>query len=301
MSRRRRVAVLTGTITLAVSLAWSAPARADVVDEAFTRGTTAAEAGRWEDAAAALEEAEDLLPGRSAALSYNLGTAYAQLGRYGPATFHLRRALQPEARPTAALADAAQRNLGIVQRRAEVASTASGARMGRPDAAWGPVRAAVRGRVVGWLSLLFGWLGLALWTIARWRQRRGGSEPHAGGAAPGANVVGSLVIVLMALFVVLGTAHGLAVRAEQNAPPAIVLDDQVAVRDAPGVHRKQIFTVQGGSQVRVVDRTRDWCQIRMDDGLEGWVPEIALGHLAGAGTRRIARARALTSEPAKAP
>ena len=80
-----------------------------------------------------------------------------------------------------------------------------------------------------------------------------------------------------------------------------MLDDQVVVRDAPGVHRKQIFNVQGGSQVRVVDRTRDWCQIRMDDGLEGWVPEIALGHLAGAGARRIVRGRARPAEVATTP
>jgi hypothetical protein len=258
-------------------------ARADVVDEAFARGHQAATTGDWSAAVGAFAEAEDLLPGRSAVLSYNLGTAYAQLGDYGPATYHFRRALQPEAGPTADVAEAAQRNLGIVRRRVELAATAAGARFDQPDTGWSPMLAALRGRAVGWMALGSGWLGLALWWWGRWwRQRHGAHERGSeSGRVSGAGVAGSLVVMLLAVFVVVGGLHGFAVRAEQNAPPAIILDVQAVVRDAPGMHRTRVFTVQGGSQVRIVDRTRGWCQIRLSDGLEGWIPERALGEISG--------------------
>ena len=111
----------------------AAPARADVVDEAFVRGNRAAEAGDLKAAVQAYEEAERLLPGTSALLSFDLGTAYAQLGEDGLATYHLRRALRAQAQANAEVAAAAQRNLGIVRARAEVAALANGAQIDRPE------------------------------------------------------------------------------------------------------------------------------------------------------------------------
>ncbi len=244
-------------------------AHADVVDEAFAAGNEAARAGDWERAGEHYREAEGLLPGRSAELSFNLGTAYAQLGELGPAVYHLRRALQSEARPSAAIDEAARRNLGIVRQRMEVAATTSGAQIDRPEGWWELILAAVRAPLFGWLALGAGWLGLVGYLLRR-RLR--------GVAAVGLR---SLLGVLAVVFVVLGTLHGLALRAEQSSPMAIVLPASAEVREAPGSHRKEAFSLQGGSRVRIVDRAPGWSRVRLAGGLHGWLPAEELGELRG--------------------
>ena len=249
-------------------LAWSTPARADVVDDAFARGNTAAAAGDLEAAVTAYEEAERLLPGRSAVLSFNLGTTYAQLGEVGLATYHLRRALQGQAQASEDVAAAAQRNLGVVRQRLEVAAVASGAQVDRPETWRDALLLAVGAPGFGWLALAAGWLALLLWLL------RG----RLGGRAVG-SVVGSVIGVWVAIYLVLGGLHGYAVRAEQSAPQAIALPAKLEVREGPGGHRKALFTVQGGSRVRIVDRGAGWLRIRLPDGLEGWASQSGLGEL----------------------
>jgi len=245
-------------------------ARADVVDEAFARGNTAAAAGDLQTAVTAYEEAERLLPGRSALISFNLGTAYAQLGELGLATHHLRRALQGQAQASEAVAAAAQRNLGIVRQRVEIAAAASGAQYDRPETWRDALLAAVGSPGFGWLALGTGWLALLVWLL------RG----RLGGRAPG-GVVGSVIGVLVVIYLVVGGLHGYAVRAESEAPQAIALPAKLEVREGPGNHRKALFIVQGGSRVRIVDRGAGWLRIRLPDGLEGWAPQASLGELSG--------------------
>ena len=101
----------------------------------------------------------------------------------------------------------------------------------------------------------------------------------------GSGVVGSVIGVLVAVYLVLGGLHGYAVRAEVEAPQAIALSTKLEVREGPGNHRKTLFIVQGGSRVRIVDRGSGWLRIRLPDGLEGWAPQAGLGELAGAARR----------------
>lgn len=259
---------LTGLLVLLATVATIGTARADVVDEAFVRGNQAASGGDLAAAVVAYEEAERLLPGRSALLSFNLGTAYAQLGDIGRATYHLRRALQAEAQASEDVAAAAQRNLGIVRQRLEVAAVANGAQTDRPETWRDALLAAVGDTSFGWLALVAGWLALAMWFL------RG----RLGGRAPG-GVVSSVIGVLVAIYLVIGSLHGYAVRAESEAPQAIALAAKLEVREGPGSHRKALFVVQGGSRVRIVDRGSSWLRIRLPDGLEGWAPQAELGEL----------------------
>lgn len=259
--RRGLLAVVCG---LVVALA-PAVAAADVVDDAFARGNQAAAAGDLQAAVKHYEEAERLLPGRSAVLSFNLGTAYAQLGELGLATHHLRRALQAQARASADVSEAAQRNLGIVRSRAEVAAAANGAQIDRPETWRDALFAAVGTPQFGWLALGSGWLALALWLVRGRLGRR----------APG-GVVTSVIGVLVAVWLVVGALHGYAVRSEEEAPQAVVVAAKLEVREGPGSHRKVMFVVQGGSRVRVVDRGQGWLRIRLPDGLEGWAPQADL-------------------------
>lgn len=242
-----------------------ATARADVVDDAFARGNAAAASGDLQAAVRNYEEAERLLPGRSAVLSFNLGTAYAQLGELGLATHHLRRALQAQARASADVAEAAQRNLGIVRSRAEVAAAANGSQIDRPETWRDALFAAVGAPEFGWLALGSGWLALALWLL---RGRLGRRAP--------VGVITSVIGVLAAIYLVVGALHGYAVRSEAEAPQATVVAAKLEVREGPGSHRKVMFVVQGGSRVRVVDRGAGWLRIRLPDGLEGWAPQADL-------------------------
>lgn len=264
MMRRSLAAALVLAFALAPGLA-----SADAVDEAFVRGNEAASAGDWEEAAREYEQARQLLPGRSAVLSYNLGTAYAHLGESGLATFHLRRALQSESAPSDEIVEAARRNLGILDRRAEMEATASGAQISPPESWWDRVVAALAAQAMGWFTLVVGWSAVLLVVVRSWQARRG--RPTA--------VSGALALVLGVVFAIGAAVHGISLRADTTTPRAIALARKLEVREGPGTHRKVSFVLQGGSRVRIVDRSPGWSRIRLEGGLEGWVPEASLGRL----------------------
>ncbi len=275
MRGKARVRMCRGAGPLALIGALWLPqsATADVVDDAFKAGNNAAHAGDWAGAIKHYREAEGLLPGRSSELSFNLGTAHAQLGQHGPAVFNLRRALQSEARPSTQIAESARRNLGIVRQRMEVAAATSGAQIDRPEGWWELIIAAVKAPFFGWLALCAGWMALIGHLVGR---RRSGST---------ATGIRSLVGILVVIFVIVGGLHGLALRAEQRSPMAIVMPASAEVREAPGTHRKEAFSLQGGSRVRIVDRAPGWSQIRLGGGLHGWLPAEDLGELRSARRR----------------
>jgi SH3-like domain-containing protein len=92
-------------------------------------------------------------------------------------------------------------------------------------------------------------------------------------------VSGALALVLGVVFVVGAGVHAISLRADTTTPRAIALDRKLEVREGPGTHRKVSFVLQGGSRIRIVDRSPGWSRIRLEGGLEGWVPEASLGRL----------------------
>jgi hypothetical protein len=268
-----------------VAVRWSAAAllvaclltpglvRADVVDDAYAAGNEAALAGDWAGAIEHWQQALELLPGRSAQLDYDLGTAYAQIGELGRATYHLERALQPEARPSVAVAEGARRNLGIVRRRAEVQAEAADAKISREQSWWDLVVEVLAGQGLAWISLISGWL-LVLALLGRRamanRLRDGSGTARIGGA---------LALVFALVFVIGGGLHGLAMQAADEHPDAIALDSIVELREGPGTHLPVAFRVQGGSRVRVLDQRSGWVRVRLPAGLEGWAPRESIARL----------------------
>ncbi|MCR9159722.1 MAG: SH3 domain-containing protein [Nannocystaceae bacterium] len=267
MSALRTVVVALCFVALAVV---SRPVRADAVDDAFAQGTEAASRNDWERAAESFESASALLPQRSAVISYNLGTAYAHLGDLGRATYHLRRASDWRAGPTAEVLEASRSNLAAVRRRAELDATSSGAMIDRPETTWDLLVDAIRAPWVAWLSLVSG-VGfcIALYVHRRWLR----AQPRRAGASR------ALLIVLALLYAIAGGLHGWSVRAASAQPEAIVLGASVDAREGPGQHRSVEFTLQGGAQVRVLDRSPGWQRVKLPGGLTGWVPETSVARI----------------------
>lgn len=285
---RRWLAPVAVAVTLAIALGGSTPARADAVDEAFARGHEAAAAGDWTGAIEAYEQADALLPEPSGVLSYDLGTAHLHAGNLGPATFHLRRSLDWRGGPTAEVVEAARVNLAAARRRAELAASEQSAKIDRPGN-WDLIVEALVAPGVGWSALVAGWLALlALWIRSRRRRRDQATGP----------VLGATLILLVSVFVLLGTLHGLALRADQNSPEAIVLAPLVEARDGAGNHRPISFRIQGGARVRVLGKSPGWRHVRLPGGLEGWVPEDTIGTLGDKAARDRTTGRSAGAAPA---
>jgi hypothetical protein len=248
-------------------------ARADVVDEAYAAGSAAALDGDWHGAIEHWQRALELLPGRSAQLDYDLGTAYAEIGELGRATYHLERALQPAGGPSVEVAEAARRNLGIVRRQAEVQAEINDARISRPASSWDLVVEVLAGPALAWISLVSGWLLVAAVAIRRLRERRGVTP------SSGRGVGRALVLVFALIFAIGGGLHALAIEAADDHPDAVALDSTVDVREGPGAHLPVAFTVQGGSHLRILDRRSGWVRVRLPGGLEGWAKAEAVARL----------------------
>ncbi len=257
-------------VVFVLALLVATPARADAVDDAFARGTEAASRNDWTAAAEAFESANALLPQRSAVISYNLGTTYAHLGDLGRATYHLRRSTDWRSGPTAEVLEAARGNLEAVRRRAELDATSTGAMIDRPQTTWDLLVDSIAASWVAWFSLVCGVaFVVGLYVHRRWLR----TQPRRAGASR------ALLIVLALLYAIPGGLHGWSVRASSAQPEAIVLGATVDAREGPGQHRSVAFTVQGGAQVRVLDHSPGWSQVKLPGGLTGWVPEAAVARL----------------------
>jgi hypothetical protein len=248
-------------------------ARADVVDDAYAAGSAAAAVDDWSTAIEHWQRALDLLPGRSAQLEYDLGTAYANLGELGHATYHLERALQPELRPNVELVEAARRNLTIVRRQAELQAEVTHAEISSPDTWWDLFISALASPTLGWVSLICAWALLAV-LILRWRVGRATST-----ARDRRGITTVVALLLAAIAVIGGGLHGIGLDAAQRSPEAIALERLVEVREGPGMHVPVAFQLQGGSHVRVLEQRAGWTRVRLPGGLEGWAPDDMIARL----------------------
>lgn len=234
---------------------------ADEVDKAFAAGNEAASKRHWKRAVTHYERARKLSPGRSASLSYNLGTAYAHLGQLGYATVHLNHALAQGA--DSDLAERARQNLGLLRRQAEMQAAASGRVLSDP-AHWSSLVVAFLGTsAVGWCSIGLWWLAALL--VIR-RVLRGPSKSW---VLPLGCAAAALVLALLYLYAA----------SEQRSGKYIVVGDRVALREGPGEHRSVLFEVQPASQLRLLGKSSGWAQVRLPGARQGWMLHRALAPL----------------------
>ncbi len=249
---------------------------ADAVDTAYIQGNDAYARGNYEEAAANFEQALHLLGEPNAVLAYNLGTTYAQLKSWGRATFFLEQAQRSNTDTSAELRDATRTNADIVRERVELAAAASQATLDRAPSWWARLRDAFGTTGLGIAALVSGWLFVALALGAALLRSRFNDT---------GTVIRMVLPILGLVYVMLGGIYAYDLHDNDAAPKAIVMDERVDVREGPGQHRPSLFRAVGGTRVRIVQTRPGWREIRLPQGLTGWVPQDSVV--------RLDRARAL--------
>lgn len=230
---------------------------AQTPEELFETGNTAYREGRYQDAAEAYRGILEY--GVSdPRVEYNLGNAAFKLGLAGQAIMHYERAYRLD--PT----DPDVRyNLEMVrstlQDRVEPAEIAAPLRWMRGiQNRIGPDRQAIAALILWWA--VAGWFAWCSARPGRWR-------PAAGWV---------LSVLLVASLVVTMSWYGTARRLDTRHI-AVVLVEAVDVLAGPGSNNAPLVTVHEGLTLRIRSRRDQWIQVTLPDGLNGWVPEAAVG------------------------
>jgi tetratricopeptide (TPR) repeat protein len=63
---------------------------------------------------------------------------------------------------------------------------------------------------------------------------------------------------------------------ESRQLEAIVFDPTITVKSSPSEAGKDLFVIHEGTKVYILDEINDWCNIRIANGSEGWLPEESL-------------------------
>ncbi|HKE16938.1 MAG TPA: tetratricopeptide repeat protein [Kofleriaceae bacterium] len=228
---------------------------------AFAAANRAYREGRY-DQAIPLYEALVATGVENEDLFYNLGNAYFRAGRLGPAIYSYERALRIDPGH-----DDARYNLEIA--RAVVAERVVDRLKGAETDPWW-VRLAIFFSIsqltVGFLLcdlLLFAGL-IALRFLATGFAR---SALIATVAFVGLAMAGNLVLLRAQVYV------------QQEVHQGIVIADQVVMREGADPRSAERGKLHPGVRVRLSGREPGWWRIRLANGMEGWVPDTAVGRL----------------------
>jgi hypothetical protein len=251
--------LLLALAALAVVVVPAAGARADRLDEAWKRGNEAYLRGNYDQAVAAYSEL-DRQGIQSADLYYNLGAAHYRKGDLGRSIWAFERALALEPG-----AEDVRFNLALARKLAarQAQDKLEGAER---EPLWIRAATALTTSTETWLFLV-----LYLGCFALLFLRRRASDDARAPLAAAAGLLGVGAALLGAL---------LAGRAALDRIPfAVVLPDEVAVKEGADASYRTSFEVHAGLKVRLVEREQDWVRIRLANGLEGWVQGSSVGRI----------------------
>jgi tetratricopeptide (TPR) repeat protein len=195
-------------------------------------------------------------------LHYNLANAYFKSDRLGPAILHYEQALQLD--PSQ---DDAESNLRLARERtaARWQDRLQGAER---DPLWMRVLApfTLGGLGLAFLALYAGLfaIALAVYLLPRGLLR-----------TASAVLLTFLALGTVAAGGLLGGRWWLEKRVEQ----AIVLPDEVAVKEGPDANDQTSFLIHAGLRVRAVQHEQDWVRVHLANGLEGWIHDRDIGRL----------------------
>ena len=228
-------------LALAVAVAAAAPA------ERFERANALYLAG---DLAGAAREYEALAAEglTSPALHHNLGNARLRLGRRGAAIASWERALRLDPSD-----DDARENL-----RAARGDDPDRALTGEPTLFARLVERTGDGVAAALLAIPW-WL---LWGALALRPGRRGAARRA---------LGALALV-STLGVVAGGALVAGRARDRRLPPGVLVVPTSTVREGPSAALKGAFELHEGTRVRALGVEGGFVRVRLDGGLEGWIP-----------------------------
>jgi tetratricopeptide (TPR) repeat protein len=248
----RRIA---GVVAVALAL-WPSAARAEDLERIFRQGNEAIWSGHLDEAVRQYESLIELGVW-DGDVFYNLGTAYARQGRFGPAILNLERAL------VLAPGDAdARHNLQTVRRVYARQRTAAGedADLAPPRSFWLNLLDRVTPGLVG-ISFLACWIGL--FVVLGWRR------VSAGELTRSVLLISALVLGGSAL--VSGSLLLSKVVYDTEVREAIaVREGRATLHAGPGERFDPAFEASEGDRLRVLDREGDWLHLRDPGGHEGW-------------------------------
>lgn len=248
---RRRLAAALAALVLAVLSGGLLPIRADTPEEIFERGNRAYDAGRYEEAAEAYRTVQRYQI-EDPRVEYNLGNAEFRLGNLGRAILHYERARRLDPSDSDLQANLAYARSLRLDRVPEPERPAVLAWLARRLDRLGSDR-------VAWILLALAWLACALlaWGLAvpgRWRARHGWA-----------------LAALLSLLVILGGSwYGIEQRQAGN-PKAVVVARLAEVLAGPGTNNATLATVHEGLDVEVWAEREEWLQVRLPNGVSGWV------------------------------
>lgn len=244
-------------ILLAAIVALTEVARASEFDAQWDRANTAYMNGDWAGATAIYDSIEQAGMA-SVKLYYNMGGAYFKNGQIGKAVLYYNKALRID--PTD---EDTQYNLrvanGYVKDQIEVVPEFFVSRWVRS------VRTAVNSNTWAVLSLVAGLLmlvALMIYLLPLGLTLR---------------KVGFSVAVVMGAFALLSVNFASEQRRSTlHSSEAIVMLGAAPVKSSPDRTSKDIFVIHEGTQVTVLDRLGDWCQVSIADGNKGWMPASSI-------------------------
>jgi len=232
---------------------------AETPEELFDRGNRLYEEGKYQEAAEAYAAAarygiEDVR------LEYNLGNAAFRLGRLGEAVLHYERAyrLDPTDPDVVSNLDLARSLRADRVEEPQVAAWIEWVR--RIQNRLGPDRQAITALFLFWIVA-----ALCAWCWAR---------PGGWSAAAGW-LVASLVLSLA----LVGASWWITRARLDGSDLAVVLTGPVEVLAGPGESHAPLVTVHEGLEVRIRGERESWVQVRLPNGLNGWIPGDALGRV----------------------
>jgi tetratricopeptide (TPR) repeat protein len=238
-------------------LAMSAGVHARTPDEIASEGNQAYSEGRFQDAARHYREI--LKYGiEDPRIEYNMGNAAFKLGHTGEAILHYRRAalLDP-------LDDEIQANLRFVEAtcrdRLEPPEMVAPVRwLVELQGRTGPDRQALAALGLLWLVVII--LGWSLSTPGRWRSWHGWT------------IAGLILAILL-----VGASLWMTLERLEPGRVAVVLSPKVEILAGPGNNNATLVTVHEGLALEVRSVRGEWVQVRLPEGLNGWVPAELVG------------------------
>jgi tetratricopeptide (TPR) repeat protein len=238
--------------------------RAESIQSSFSEANNAFWNGEYEKAVKSYERLEGL-DVRSAALSYNTGTAHARLGNLGVAVRHYERALRLDPGQVDALHNLNVIREFIARRASEAGRDADLAPAASP---WRAVldRFSPRGAT---LAFLIFYVALFVVLVAR---RFVGREL----ARLSLGVLAGIFLVMAAVTgsVTFGKWHQTNFCIE-----AIVVDaGQLDIMEGPASKVKR-FAIEEGSRVEVLEERNEWIHLRDSTGRDGWTSLKSLGKI----------------------